>query len=56
MAMEITNNYNAYENTYAAQKQQETAKQRAASKQEVSEMTAAQKNSNTENSKARGIT
>ena len=39
MAMEITNNYNAYENTYAAQKQQETAKQRAASKQEVSETT-----------------
>ena len=37
MAMEITNNYNAYENVYAAQKQQETAKQRAASKQEVSE-------------------
>ena len=37
MAMEITNNYNAYENTYAAQKQQETAKQRAASKQEVPE-------------------
>ena len=37
MAMEITNNYNAYENTYAAQKQQETAKQKAASKQEVSE-------------------
>ena len=51
MAMEITNNYNAYENTYAAQKQQETAKQRAASKQEVSEMTATQKNSNTESSK-----
>ncbi len=37
MAMEITNNYNAYENTYAAQKQQETAKQRAASKREVPE-------------------
>ena len=35
--MEITNNYNAYENTYAVQKQQETAKQKAASKQEVSE-------------------
>ncbi len=52
MAMEITNNYNAYENTYAAQKQQETAKQKADSKQEVSEMAAARKNSNTESSKA----
>ena len=52
MAMEITNNYNAYENTYATQKQQETAKQKAASKSEVSEMTAARKNSNTESSKA----
>ena len=53
MAMEITNNYNAYENIYAAQKQQETAKQKAASKQEVSEIAAAQKNSNTESSKAK---
>ena len=53
MAMEITNNYNAYENTYAAQKQQETAKQKAASKQEVSEMAAAQKNSGTESNKAK---
>ena len=53
MAMEITNNYNAYENIYAAQKQQETAKQKAASKQEVSEIADAQKNSNTESSKAK---
>ena len=53
MAMEITNNYNAYENTYATQKQQETAKQKVASKQEVSEMVAAQKNSNTESSKTK---
>ena len=53
MAMEITNNYNAYENIYAAQKQQGTAKQKAASKQKVSEMAAAQKNSNTESSKAK---
>lgn len=63
MAMEINGNlldysvkkqnYNAYENIYAAQKQQETAKQKAASKQEVSEIAAAQKNSNTESSKAK---
>ena len=46
-------NYNAYENPYAAQKQQETAKQKAASKQEVSETAAAQKNSGTESSKAK---
>ena len=43
MVMEITNNYNAYENACAAQKQQETAKQRAVSKQEVSETAATQK-------------
>ena len=53
MAMEITNNYNAYENTYAAQKQQETAKQKVASKQKVSETAAVQKNSGTESNKAK---
>ena len=54
MAMEITNSYhNAYENTYAAQKQQETAKQKAASKQEAAERAAAQKNSGTESGKAK---
>lgn len=34
MAMEITSNYNAYESTYAAQKQ-ETAKNQAASGKET---------------------
>ena len=54
MAMEITNSCDSvYENTYAAQKQQETAKQRAASKREVLEIAAAQKNSGTESSKAK---
>ena len=36
MAMEITSNYNAYESTYAAQKQ-ETAKKQAASGKETLE-------------------
>ena len=36
MAMEITNNYNAYENVYATQKQQ-TEKKQAASERETSE-------------------
>lgn len=44
MAMEITNNYNAYENVYATQKQQ-TEKKQAASEKETSETVAAQKNS-----------
>ena len=35
MAMEITNNYNAYENVYATQKQQ-TEKKQAASGKETS--------------------
>ena len=53
MAMEITNNYNAYENTYATQKQQEAVTRRADARQEISEMAAAQKNSGTESSKAK---
>lgn len=53
MAMEITNNYNAYENTYATQKQQEAVTRGADARQEVSEMAAAQKNSGTESSKAK---
>ena len=44
MAMEITNNYNAYENIYATQKQQ-TEKKQAASGKETSETAATQKNS-----------
>lgn len=43
MAMEITNNYNAYENIYATQKQQ-TEKKQAASGKETSETAATQKN------------
>ncbi len=42
MAMEITSNYNAYESTYAAQKQ-ETAKNQAASGKETLETVVAQK-------------
>lgn len=52
MAMEITNNYSAYENTYAAQKQ-ETAKQQATSRKETSETVVAQKNSAVGNSNAK---
>lgn len=52
MAMEIANNYSAYENTYAAQKQ-ETAKQRTVSTKENSETVATQKNSAVGNGKVK---
>ena len=52
MAMEITNNYNAYENVYAIQKQQ-TEKKQAASGKETSETAATQKNSEAGNDKAK---
>jgi len=52
MAMEITNNYNAYENVYATQKQQ-TEKKQAASEKETSETVAAQKNSRAGNDKVK---
>lgn len=52
MAMEITNNYNAYENVYVTQKQQTEEKQ-AASGKETSETVAAQKNSRAGNDKAK---
>ncbi len=55
MAMEITNNYNVYENAYATQKQ-ETAKKQAASGKEASETVVAQKNSNVENGKMKSST
>ena len=54
MAMEITNNYNAYENIYATQKQQ-TEKKQAASGKETSETAAAQKNSEAGNDKAKSV-
>lgn len=50
MAMEITNNYNAYENIYATQKQ-ETEKKQVASGKETSETVDTQKNSKVENGK-----
>ena len=52
MAMEITNNYNAYENIYATQKQQ-TEKKQAASGKETSETADTQKNSEAGNDKAK---
>ena len=52
MAMEITNNYNAYENIYATQKQQ-TEKRQAAAGKETSETASAQKNSTTGNDEAK---
>ena len=52
MAMEITNNYNAYENVYATQKQQ-TEKKQAASGKETSETVDAQKNSKVGNDKTK---
>ncbi len=55
MAMEITNNYNAYENVYATQKQ-ETAKKQAASGKETSETVDTQKNSKVENGKMKSST
>ena len=54
MAMEITNNYNAYENIYATQKQQ-TEKKQAASGKETSETADAQKNSEAGNDKAKSV-
>ena len=54
MAMEITNNYNAYENVYATQKQQ-TEKKQAASGKETSETVDAQKNSEAGNDKAKSV-
>ena len=54
MAMEITNNYNAYENVYATQKQQ-TEKKQAASGKETSETAAAQKKSEAGNDKAKSV-
>ncbi len=54
MAMEITNNYNAYENVYATQKQQ-TEKKQAASGKETSETAAAQKNSKVGNDKTKSV-
>ncbi len=50
MAMQITNNYNAYENVYTTQKQQ-TEKRQAVSGKETSETVAAQKNSGAGNDK-----
>ena len=50
MAMEITNNYNAYENIYATQKQ-ETEKKQVASGKETSETVDTQKNPKVENGK-----
>ncbi len=55
MAMEITSNYNAYESTYAAQKQ-ETAKNQAASGKETLEMVVAQKKFTVGNGKAKSTT
>ena len=52
MAMEITNNYSAYENIYATQKQQ-TEKKQAASGKETSETVDAQKNSKVGNDKTK---
>lgn len=52
MAMEITNNYNAYENVCATQKQ-ETAKKQAAPGKEASETAAEQKNSRVGNDKVK---
>ncbi len=52
MALEITNNYNTYENAYATQKQ-ETVKKQVASRQETSETVAAQKNFTVGNGKAK---
>jgi hypothetical protein len=54
MAMEITNNYNAYENVYATQKQQ-TERKQAASERETSETAAVQKNSEAGNDKAKSV-
>ncbi len=54
MAMEITNNYNAYENVYATQKQQ-TEKKQAASGKETSETADAQKNSKVGNDKTKSV-
>ena len=55
MAMEITSNYNAYESTYAAQKQ-ETAKNQAASGKETLETVVAQKKFTVGNGKAKSTT
>jgi len=55
MAMEITSNYNAYESTYAAQKQ-ETAKNQAVSGKETLEMVVAQKKFTVGNGKAKSTT
>ncbi len=55
MAMEITNNYNAYENAYSTQKQ-ETAKKQVASRNETTETVAAQKKSTVGNGKAKSTT
>ncbi len=55
MVMEITNNYSAYENAYTTQKQ-ETAKKQVASRKEISETVAAQKNSTIGNGKAKSTT
>lgn len=52
MAMEITNNYNAYENVHATQKQ-ETAKKQVTSGKETSETVDTQKNSTVGNSKVK---
>lgn len=52
MAMEITNNYNAYENVHATQRQ-ETAKKQVTSGKETSEAVDTQKNSTVGNSKVK---
>lgn len=52
MAMEITNNYNAYENVHATQRQ-ETAKKQVTSGKETSETVDTQKNSTVGNSKVK---
>lgn len=52
MAMEITNNYNAYENVHATQRQ-ETAKKQVTSEKETSETVDTQKNSTVGNSKVK---
>lgn len=52
MAMEITNNYNAYENVHATQRQ-ETAKKQVTSGKETSETVDTQKNSTVGNSRVK---
>lgn len=55
MVREIINNYNAYENAYATQKQ-ETARNQVASREKTSEMVATQKKSTAGNGKVNSTT